>query len=333
MEKLSIVIPVYYNQDNLIPLYVDLKEKVLTKLECDYEIVMVDDGSKDNSYEKMQEISHMDSKVKLVKLSRNFGEHAATLAGISKCTGTAAVRKAADLQEPSEMILEMYEKYKEGYKVVLAVREDREESFFQKMFSNIYCGIMRKFALANMPKGGFDTFMLSRQVIDIIVAIGEKNAPLTEEILWSGFETAKVYYVRQKRQIGKSRWTLSKKIKLAMDSLLAFSYAPIRLISLIGFLAFFASIIWILIIVCKSFTGKITVEGWSTVIILILMSFGIIMVTLGILGEYIWRMFDEIRNRPSFIIDEMHQEENIYEKTEKNTHQNQLTDNENSHEP
>jgi glycosyltransferase involved in cell wall biosynthesis len=308
MEKLSIVIPVYYNEESLHPLYEDLKKKVLDKLTCDYEIVMVDDGSKDASYEKMKEIRALDSKVKLVKLSRNFGEHAATLAGIAQCTGTAAVRKAADLQEPSEMILDMFEKYKEGYKVVLAVRADREEGFFAKLFSNIYCGMMRKFALSNMPKGGFDTFMISRQVIDTLVLIGEKNAPLTEEILWSGFHTATVSYIRKKRELGKSRWTLSKKIKLALDSLLAFSYVPIRLISTIGGLAFLGSVLWAVIILIQSVLGRITVEGWTTVVIINIMSFGIVMLTLGILGEYIWRMFDEIRNRPPYIVDEVEED-------------------------
>ena len=130
MKKLSIVIPVYFNEGNLLPLYTDLKEKVLTKLkdiDIDYEIVMVDDGSKDNSYQEMQNLAKIDSKIVLVKLARNFGEHPATLAGLSVCTGDFAVRKAADLQEPSEMILEMIEKYMEGNKVVLALRKDRND--------------------------------------------------------------------------------------------------------------------------------------------------------------------------------------------------------------
>lgn len=304
MEKLSIIIPVYYNEGNLFPLYEDLKNKVLKKLDCDYEIIMVNDGSGDNSYAEIKKLAQTDSKIKPVNLSRNFGEHAATLAGLSECTGTVAVRKAADLQEPSEMILEMYEKYKKGSKVVIAVREDREEPFSQKLFSKIYCFMMRKFALSNMPKGGFDTFMISRQVIDILVMLAEKNAPVTEQILWCGFDSEKVYYTRKKREIGKSRWTFSKKIKLAIDSLLSFSYFPVRCISAIGGVAFLSSLIWALVIFFQNITGYIDVEGYTTIIILILMGFGIIMLTLGILGEYIWRMFDEVRKRPVFIIDE-----------------------------
>ena len=304
-EKLSIVIPVYYNEGNLFPLYDDLKDKVLEKLECDYEIVMVNDGSKDGSYGEMKVLAAKDPKVVLVNLSRNFGEHAATLAGIAHCSGTVAVRKAADLQEPSQMILEMYEKYREGAKVVIAVRKDREETWSAKIFSKIYCGMMRKFALSNMPKGGFDTFMISRQVMDILVSISEKNAPVTEEILWSGFDAQKVYYVRRKRKIGKSGWTLSKKIKLTVDSLVSFSYFPVRFITAVGGIAFFGSLIWAIVLLIQHFTGYITIEGFATLAIMIVMGFGIIMMTLGVLGEYIWRMFDETRNRPPYIVDEV----------------------------
>ena len=305
MEKLSIVVPVYYNEKNLKPLYEDLKEKVLEKLDCAYEIVFVNDGSKDRSYEVMQELAAMDENIKLVNLSRNFGEHLATLAGMAECTGTVAVRKAADLQEPSEMILEMLEKYRAGAKVVLAVRKDREEPLSQKMFSKIYCWMMRKFALANMPQGGFDTYMISRQVIDILVEISEKNAPLTEQVLWSGFESEKVYYVRQKREIGKSGWTLSKKIKLTVDSLISFSYFPIRCVSVVGALSILGTIIGGIVILVEHFMGRITVEGYTTIVLLILLAFGIIMLTLGVMGEYIWRILDEVRNRPSYIVDKV----------------------------
>lgn len=305
MEKLSIVVPVYYNEENLRPLYDDLKEKVLTKLDIAYEIVFVNDGSKDGSYAVLQELAAEDKNIKLVNLSRNFGEHLATLAGMAECTGTVAVRKAADLQEPSEMILEMLEKYKEGAKVVLAVRKDRDEPLSQKMFSKVYCWMMRKVALANMPKGGFDTFMISRQVIDILVQIGEKNAPLTEQVLWSGFESEKVYYVRQKRTIGKSGWTLAKKIKLLIDSLISFSYFPIRCVSVVGMISILGSVIGAIALLIRHFMGIITVEGYTTIVLLILLAFGIIMLTLGVMGEYIWRILDEVRNRPPYIVDKV----------------------------
>lgn len=304
MKKISIVVPVYYNQDNLLPLYTDLKEKVLSKIDIDYELIMVDDGSKDNSYQVMKELAKLDDKIRTVRLSRNFGEHSAILAGLSVCTGDFAVRKAADLQEPSEVILDMMKKYEEGYKVVLATRADREEPMMQKTFSNLYAFLMRKLALHNMPKGGFDTFLIDRQVIDVLVKMQEKNTSLMSQILWAGFETATVPYVRKKREIGKSRWTLSKKIKLVYDSLLSFSYFPIKLITSAGFLSFFISIIMLFVIIYKKFAGIIDVEGYTSIIMLMLMGFGIIMLSIGILGEYMWRTFDAARNRPPFIIED-----------------------------
>ena len=164
MAKLSIIIPVYFNGDTLELLYEDLKKKVLHKLE-EYEIVLVDDGSGDNSWDVMQKIALLDPNIVTAKLARNFGSHAAILAGYSYCTGDCGVVKAADLQEDSELILEMYDSWKRGNKVVLAAREDREEGFFQKLFANTYYLLMRKFVISSMPKGGFDCFLIDRKVI------------------------------------------------------------------------------------------------------------------------------------------------------------------------
>lgn len=309
MKKISIIVPVYYNQDNLLPLYADLKEKVFDKLKentnTEYELIMVDDGSKDNSYKVMQDLAKIDSNIKIIHLSRNYGEHAAILAGLSQCTGDCAVRKAADLQEPSEMILDMMKKYDEGYKVVLATRADREEPIVQKAFSNLYAFLMRKLALHNMPKGGFDSFLIDRQVIDFLVKMQESNTSLMSQILWAGFETATVPYVRKKREIGKSRWTLSKKIKLVYDSLISFSYFPIKMITNVGFFSFFISVMLLLIIIYKKFVGKIDVEGYTSLIMVMLMAFGIIMLSIGILGEYLWRTYDAARKRPPYIIEKV----------------------------
>ena len=305
MKKISIIVPVYYNQDNLLPLYADLKEKVLSKINIEYELIFVDDGSKDKSYEVMKNLAKLDENIKTIRLSRNFGEHSALLAGLSQCTGDCAVRKAADLQEPSEVILDMMNKYEEGNKVVLAVRADREEPITQKAFSNLYAFLMRKLALHNMPKGGFDTFLIDRQIIDLLVKMQEKNTSLMSQILWAGFETATVPYIRKKREIGKSRWTLSKKIKLVYDSLLSFSYFPIKMITSVGFLSFFISLILLVVIIGKKFAGIIDVEGYTSIIMIMLMGFGIIMLSIGVLGEYLWRTYDAARSRPPYIIEKV----------------------------
>ena len=306
MSKISIIVPVYYNSDTLELLYNDMKEKILPKL-GDYEIVFTDDGSKDNSWEIMNSIREKDPNVKCVKLSRNFGEHAALLAGLSQCTGDCAVTKQADVQEDSEIILEMYESWKKGNKVVLAVRSDRDEPFLKKFFASIYYHIIHKLVNENMPVGGCDCYLIDRQVIKVLELLDEKNSSLTLQVLWAGFKTDHVYFHRNDREIGESRWTLSKKVKLAMDSMLSFSYTPIRLMSTLGGLFFIASIIMIINVIIEAVFTGVPVQGWASLMCLVLFSSGIIMIMLGIIGEYLWRALDASRKRPPFIIDEVKQ--------------------------
>lgn len=308
--KISIVIPVYYNEDNLRPLYQDIKEKIIDVIDYEYEIVMVDDGSKDASYEVMKELADIDSNIKIISLSRNFGSHAAILCGLSKCTGDCAIVKAADLQEPTELILEMVESWKRGNNVVLAVREGRNESKKQAFFADAYYNMVRKTALPNMPEHGFDVYLVDRKVITVLEQLDEKNSALTGQILWSGFKTDVVYYTRLAREIGTSRWTLKKKIKLVMDTLFSFTSLPITAVLSVGTGSVIIAAIWAIVVFILKLMGKIKLSGWTSLFIFNLFSFGIIMMTLGILGEYLWRTFDASRNRPPYIIeDENHKEE------------------------
>lgn len=301
--KVSIVIPVYYNEDNLLPLYDDIKKKFIDVIDYDYEIVMVNDGSKDKSYEVMEQLSEKDKNIKIVSLSRNFGSHAAILCGLEKCTGDCAVVKAADLQEPTELILEMVESWRRGNNVVLAVRKDREENWTTKLFANTYYWMVRKAALSNMPHGGFDVYLLDRKVIQVLLTLDERNSALTGQILWSGFKTEEIPYVRLEREIGTSKWTLKKKIRLVADTLFSFSTLPITIVSIVGTLSFIGALIWAIVVLICKIAGLIQVNGWTTLFIFNLFSFGIIMVTLGILGGYLWRTFDASRNRPTYIVE------------------------------
>ncbi len=302
MSKISIVVPVYYNSDTLDMLYADMKEKILPTL-GDYEIVFVDDGSGDNSWEVMNGIKAQDPNVVCVKLSRNFGEHAAILAGLSTCTGDCAVTKQADLQEDSTIILEMYESWKKGNKVVLAVREERDENPIKVFFANMYYALVRKTINKNMPKGGCDCYLLDRQVIEVLERLDEKNSSLTLQVLWVGFKTDKIYFKRKDREVGKSRWTLSKKVKLVMDSMMSFSYFPIRCMTAIGFIFDLLALILFIDVVVEYFTAGTPIAGWSSLMCVVLISAGLIISFLGILGEYLWRTLDASRTRPPFIID------------------------------
>jgi polyisoprenyl-phosphate glycosyltransferase len=303
MSKLSIIIPVFFNEMNLEDLYKDLEIKVLT-LCGDYEIVFVDDGSQDKSLEIIKKLSQHDQNIKYLKLSRNFGSHAAILAGLNYCTGDCAVMKSADLQEPSEILLEMYDKWKNGKKVVLAVRTDRDEGKMQSLFSNIYYQVMRRYVIQSMPKGGFDCFLIDRKVIEVLRLMDEKNTTLMGQILWAGFDSDIIEYRRLKREKGISRWTLGKKIKLFVDSILSFTLLPIKIISFIGFSYISIAFIWGIIIVVARIFGGISIDGWSTIMVTILLSFGLVIFMLGIIGEYIWRVFDATRSRPVYIVEE-----------------------------
>lgn len=303
MSKLSIIVPVYYNEDTLMDLYKDMKEKILGTI-GEYELVFVDDGSGDDSWKIMNEIRDMDENVRLVKLSRNFGEHAALLAGFSVCTGDCAVTKQADLQEDSTLISEMYESWKRGNKVVLAIRKSRDENPIKVMFANMYYAMVRRFVNKEMPSGGCDCYLIDRKVIEVIERLDEKNSSLTLQVMWAGFKTEKVYFDRKDREKGKSRWTLAKKFKLVLDTLISFSHAPIQFMVIVGTIFDIGALALFISVLVEYFTKGIPIAGWASLMSVVLLASGLIMMMLGILGEYIWREFDASRNRPVFIIDE-----------------------------
>lgn len=304
MSKISIVVPVYYNSDTLMMLYEDMKEKILGQL-GDYEIVFVDDGSEDDSWKIMNRIREKDKNVVCVRLSRNFGEHAALLAGLTVCTGDCAVTKQADLQEDSGIILEMYESWKKGNKVVLAVRSERDENPVKKFFANLYYIIVRKCIDKNMPAGGCDCYLVDRQVIQVLKLLDERNSSLTLQVLWAGFKSDKVYFHRKDREVGKSRWTLGKKVKLVIDSMMSFSYFPIRLMTTTGVVFAILAAVFAVNVIVEKLTVGTPIAGWASLMCVVLFSTGLILLMLGMLGEYVWRALDASRNRPPYIIDEV----------------------------
>lgn len=308
MSKLSIIVPVYYNEDTLMDLYKDMKAKILGEL-GDYEIIFVDDGSGDGSWRVMNDIRNLDGNVRLVKLSRNFGEHAALLAGLSVCTGDCAVTKQADLQEDSTLILEMYERWKQGNKVVLAVRRSRDESKVKVFFANLYYSLVRKFVNKNMPAGGCDCYLIDRKVIEVLERLDEKNSSLTLQVLWAGFQTDMVYFDRKDREKGVSRWTFAKKFKLVLDSMMSFSYMPIRLMTYVGILFDLLAVVLFIAVIVEYFTVGTPIAGWSSLMCVVLCSSGLILLMMGVLGEYVWRTLDAARTRPPFIIDEIREQE------------------------
>ena len=282
--------------------------------EMNMEIVFVDDGSGDNSYEIILKIATQNQNVTAVKLSRNFGSFVACLAGLTKATGDSAVIISADLQDPPELISEMFLKWKEGSEVVMAVRSRREENFIKIFLANMYYRIFRLLITKDMPKMGFDFVLIDRKIVEVLINMQEKNTTLMGLILWTGFRRTEIPYTRVDRKFGKSKWTLAKKIDYFLDSIMAFSKFPIRVFSLMGVFLFFLSLLGTAYVILAKILGWVTMSGWSSLMALMLMLFGIVFVALGMIGEYIWRNLEESRQRPLFIIESEYQNPGRFER-------------------
>ncbi|MDF2437258.1 MAG: glycosyl transferase family 2 [Bacteroidota bacterium] len=305
MPKISFIIPCYFNEQNIPVTSAELidNEKNFAA-DVTFEYIFVDDGSKDNTYNELVKFhSAYPHKVKIIKLAGNVGSYNAILAGMNYSTGDCNVIIAADLQDPLDLVPKMYDYWSKGVKFVIANRKDREESFGQKIFSNTYHYLMRKFALDNIPPGGFDFVLFDKQLCKQVVDINESNTNTIYLLSWLNYDFVSIPYIRKKREIGKSRWTLKKKVKLFVDSFVSFSYAPIRLISLIGILLGLSAFAYGIAIIIAKFTGNIPVSGWSSMMVVVLFVSAFQMTALGIIGEYVWRTNDSARKRPNFIID------------------------------
>ncbi len=305
-KTFSIILPVYYNEMNLgetIPQLLALAEKL-----PDYrlELVCVDDGSGDGSLKILRDFhAQYPQSVKVVKLARNFGSMSAILAGMTAASGDCVGMIAADLQDPPELFLEMIRYWEQGSKSVFAVRQDREDPFPSKIFSLLYYRLVRQFAIPNYPAGGFDFFLVDRQVVEDVIKIHEKNTNLMTLIFWLGYKPILLPYLRRQRRKGKSRWTLAKKTKLFVDTFVSFSFTPIRILSLLGILVALFSFVYGVVILLSYFLGGIPVQGWTPMMLVVTFSTGLQMFMLGVLGEYLWRTLDEVRRRPPYVIDEI----------------------------
>ncbi len=313
---LSIVVPVYYNEINLpdtIPQLLNLGKDL-----PDYsiELVLVDDGSGDNSMQVLLEFQQKyPGNIKVVKLTRNFGSMAAIQAGFTVACGDCVGVIAADLQDPPEMLVEMIHLWEQGNKAIFAIRQEREESSMQKFFARSYYSLIRKFAIRDYPSGGFDFLLADRQVVDEVNRIHEKNTNFMTLIYWLGFKSVLIPYTRRSRKAGKSRWTLRKKFKLVVDTFVGFSYFPIQLLSAMGVIVAIGSFVYgAYILLYKIFRG-IDVAGWVPMMVILTFTAGLQMFMLGILGEYLWRTLDEARKRPSYVIDKIYATSNIREET------------------
>ena len=305
MQKISII-TAFLNEAKNLPQFAERVRAVRHQLDFEIEVVLVDDHSDDESPVIARKWVAEDDSIHYIRLSHNCGSHAAFSAGLKICTGDCAVLLAADLQDPPEVIPILIEKWQESFDVVWAAREEREgEAWRTRVFARFYYWLMRRFALPDMPAKGADFLLMDRKVVQAYNAIPEKNTSFLAMILWMGFRQTSIKYVKEARLAGKSKWTLSKKIKLLIDSMVSFSYAPIRLISCLGAIMSFAGFSYALVVILGRLLGWVDAgTGFAALMVILLIGQGSIMLMLGILGEYLWRAFDEARGRPRYIIEE-----------------------------
>jgi polyisoprenyl-phosphate glycosyltransferase len=299
------IITAFLNEEGNLPLFRARVMKVLHEIgEQDYEIVLVDDHSTDGSQVIARQWLAEDLRVRYLRLSRNCGSHAALSAGLAHCRGDCAVLLAADLQDPPEAIPTLMEKWQQGNDVVWASRSRREgESWTTQFCSRLYYVLMRRLALPEMPPTGADFLLMDRKVIDAYNAVPEKNTSFLAMVLWLGFRQTFFDYVKQARHTGRSKWSFTKKLKLWVDSLVSFSYAPIRLMSLAGLSISLLGLVYAAFVIVHALSGH-SVEGWSSLMVVVLVLGGAQLSMLGVLGESLWRTFDEARGRPRYIIEQ-----------------------------
>jgi dolichol-phosphate mannosyltransferase len=307
MSKISIIIPCYYNELNIPSTSLELLENEKNFPEgTTFEYVMVDDGSKDKTWNELQKFKQANpEKVKLVKLSGNFGSYNAILAGMKYASGDCNVIIAADLQDPVSLMPKMFVHWQNDIQLVMGNREDREDPFLSKLFANTFQFLIRRFALPNLPKGGFDYVLFDKKLKEEVLAMDEKNSNSLYLLIWLKYEYITIPYKRLERKVGKSRWTMKKKIKLFVDSFVAFSFAPIRIITVSGFVLGAVAIFYALFILYNRFAGNIAVEGWTTMMMVFIFVSAFQMVAIGILGEYLWRTLDASRKRPNYVVDKV----------------------------
>jgi len=299
----SVVVPVYFNAGSL-PALAERLRAVAASADFDLEAIFVDDGSKDESWERIGEIVRAWPAARGVRLTRNFGSQMAIVAGLTEARGEAAAVLSADLQEPPELLPEMVAAWRRGAAAVLAVRRSRPEALPSRAASSLYYRTLKRLAFSEMPAGGFDCFLVSRPAIDFLRDSREVHTSLPGLLLWSGFAAALVPYDRVERAEGESRWTLAKKIKYFIDSVISFSYAPLRAMSLAGAaLAVAAFAYAVFLIVYKVVHGQ-PMQGWTSLMVALAFFSGVQLLSLGILGEYLWRTLDAARARRGYLVSE-----------------------------
>jgi len=298
---LSVVIPVFEEEENLPSLYERLTS-VLEEAEPSYELIFIDDGSRDQSGGFLFNLADHDPRVLVVQLARNFGHQIAISAGLDYAGGQAVIIMDADLQDPPEVLPKFINKWREGHEVVYAIRTQRQESWVMRTAYHLFYRLMRRIASIDIPLDAGDFCLMDRRVVDILVSMPERNRFLRGIRSWVGFDQVGLVYERQARNAGKPKFNFTRLLYLALDGLVSFSFLPLRMITLMGFAVSLVSIAFATGYAIKKLTVGLSPPGFATLVVAILFLAGVQLITLGVIGEYIGRIFEEVKQRPLYVV-------------------------------
>jgi dolichol-phosphate mannosyltransferase len=302
MPKLSFVIPVYRNERAVTLTYQKLRTMAATDLPSyTREFVFVDDGSDDNSLAELLQLRQGDPDVRIVSFTRNFGQMAAIQAGLKTATGDLVLHLSADLQDPVELIPQLVREFEAGNELVVAYRQGREDTVSSRITSRVFYSIIR-LSFPQIPPGGFDYVLMGRRVVDAFNRLEVRNRFFQGDLLWLGYKTTFIPYTRAKREIGRSQYTFWKRLKNSLDAILDSSYLPIRFISLIGVLTAVLGFAYAANIIYYRLAHGSPFPGWAPIMVVTLVMGGLLMLMMGIVGEYVWRIYDEVRHKPNYVI-------------------------------
>lgn len=295
-----------YNEEESLKVFFEEIEKVMKKIpEYSYEIVCIDDGSKDDTYAMLCQYAKKNKRIRVIKFSRNFGKEYGMMAGLKFCRGDAAIPMDVDLQDPPELIIKFIEKWKEGYDMVYGIRSDRQsDTFLKRMTAKLFYKIYNLMTRSPIPYNAGDYRLIDRKVINAILSLKERNIFMKGVFGWTGFKSTGIKYTRQKRYAGHSKWNYWKLWNFALDGITASTTFPLRIWTYLGTLLSVTGMFYAVYIIIRTIMNGIDVPGYASLLVFILVLGGIQMIILGILGEYIGRIFIEVKNRPLYIIDE-----------------------------
>jgi polyisoprenyl-phosphate glycosyltransferase len=303
--RYSIVAPCYNEEGNLYELHRRIKE-VMEQTGEPWELVLINDGSVDRTPMLMRELHTIDSRVHYIDFARNFGHQVAVTAGMDYAQGDAIILIDADLQDPPELILEMIKKWREGYKVVYAVRTERKgETWFKLFTAKLFYRLIYRITDVNIPRDTGDFRLMDRQVVDTMKQMRERHRFIRGMTSWVGFPQAGVYYVREERFAGETNYPLRKMLKFASDAITSFSYAPLQLATYLGFIVAGLSGLGMLGVIMARLFGNQAFFGQATTLVMVLFLGGIQLISLGIIGEYLGRIYDEVKGRPLYVVNEV----------------------------